>query len=186
MTSLWRHLWPNYDTLDFKILTQRVKMLGERVLQVWRWYLHRFRRYRKKTRGGGARNSPPSGARVKAACRTKRGPSQNFRTLFLSFSDPFSSGVGSLMLLGALKHVLGPLRSKMGPLNLIFFYLWFVLFSRFLILGPSPKKWTKSDEFSIFGRGIPWGGPMKVGHTFEKSWLRHCVCGLKFEQTSVW
>ena len=41
-------------------------MLGERVLQVWRWYLQRFRRYRKKTRGG-ARNSPPppSGARVK-------------------------------------------------------------------------------------------------------------------------
>ena len=58
MTSLWRHLWPNYDTLDFKILTQCVKMLGERVLQVWRWYLQRFRRYRKKTRGG-ARNSPP-------------------------------------------------------------------------------------------------------------------------------
>ena len=58
MTSLWRHLWPNYDTLGFKILTQCVKMLGERVLQVWRWYLHRFRRYRKKTRGG-ARNSPP-------------------------------------------------------------------------------------------------------------------------------
>ena len=66
MTSLWRHLWPNYDTLDFKILTQCVKMLGERILKVWRRYLHRFRRYRKKTRGGGARNSPPpSGARVK-------------------------------------------------------------------------------------------------------------------------
>ena len=63
MTSLWRHLWLNYDTLDFKILTQCVKMLGERVLQVWRWYLQRFRRYRKKTRGG-ARNSPPSGVRV--------------------------------------------------------------------------------------------------------------------------
>ena len=64
MTSLWRHLWPNYNTLDFKILTQCVKLLGERVLQVWWWYLHWFRRYRKKTRGG-ARNSPPSGARVK-------------------------------------------------------------------------------------------------------------------------
>ena len=63
MTSLWRHLWTNYDTLDFKILTQCVKMLGERVLQVWRWYLHRFRIYRKKTRGA-AWNSPPSGARV--------------------------------------------------------------------------------------------------------------------------
>ena len=42
-------------------------MLGERVLHVWRWYLHRFRRYRKKTRGG-ARNSSPSGARVKDVC----------------------------------------------------------------------------------------------------------------------
>ena len=29
------------------------------VLQVWWWYLHRLRRYRKKTRGEGARNSPP-------------------------------------------------------------------------------------------------------------------------------
>ena len=58
MTSLWRHLWPNYNTLDFKILTQCVKLLGERVLQVWWWYLHWFRRYCKKTRGG-ARNSPP-------------------------------------------------------------------------------------------------------------------------------
>ena len=40
-----------------------------------------------------------------------RGSSQNFRMLFLSFRDPFSSGVGSLMLLGALKHELGTLRS---------------------------------------------------------------------------
>ena len=64
MTSLWRHLWPNYDTLDFKILTQCVKMLGERVLQVWRWYLQWFRRYRKKTRGGARNSPPPSGARV--------------------------------------------------------------------------------------------------------------------------
>ena len=38
-------------------------MLGERVLQVWRWYLQRFRRYRKKTRGG-LEIAPPSGARV--------------------------------------------------------------------------------------------------------------------------
>ena len=62
MTSLWRHLWPNYNTLDFQILTQCVKLLGERVLQVWWWYLHWFRRYRKKTRGG-ARNSPPQWGR---------------------------------------------------------------------------------------------------------------------------
>ena len=62
--SLWRHLWPNYNTLDFNILTQCVKLLGERVLQVWWWYLHWFRRYRKKTRGG-LEIAPPSGARVK-------------------------------------------------------------------------------------------------------------------------
>ena len=68
MTPLWRHLWPNYDILDFKILTQCVKMLGERVLQVWRWYLHRFRRYRKKMRGGARNSPPPSGARVKGCC----------------------------------------------------------------------------------------------------------------------
>ena len=64
MTSLWRHLWPNYDTLNFKILTQCVKLLGERVLQVWWWYLYWFRRYRKKTRGG-LEIASPSGARVK-------------------------------------------------------------------------------------------------------------------------
>ena len=58
MTSLWRHLWPNYDTLDFNILTQCVKLLGQRVLQVWWWYLLWLRRYRKKTRGWGTQNSP--------------------------------------------------------------------------------------------------------------------------------
>ena len=83
--------------------------------------------FAKNNRGRALWPPPPSGARVKAACRTKRGPSQNFRTLFLSFSDPFSSGVGSLMLLGALKHVLGPLRSKIGPLSLIFFVTFFLV-----------------------------------------------------------
>ena len=52
MTSLWRHFWSNYDTLDLKILTQCVKLLGERVRQVWWWYLHWFRRYGKKMRRG--------------------------------------------------------------------------------------------------------------------------------------
>ena len=42
-------LWPNYDILDFKILTQCVKLLGWRVLQVWWRYLHWFRRYRTAT-----------------------------------------------------------------------------------------------------------------------------------------
>ena len=36
-------------------------MLGERVLQVLRWYLQRFRRYRKKTRGGLEIAPPPVG-----------------------------------------------------------------------------------------------------------------------------
>ena len=46
-------------------------MLGERVLQVWRWYLQRFRRYRKKTRGGLEIAPPPSGARVKKSKKVK-------------------------------------------------------------------------------------------------------------------
>ena len=65
---------PNYDTLDLKILTQCVKLLGERVLQVWWWYLHWFRRYRKKTRGGGAGNTPPpSGARPESKTASRPG-----------------------------------------------------------------------------------------------------------------
>ena len=48
-------------------------MLGERVLQVWRWYLRRFRRYRKKTRGGGLEIAPPSGARVNRPLPTVQG-----------------------------------------------------------------------------------------------------------------
>ena len=54
---------------------------------------------------------------LKQLAELKEGHLQNFRTLFLSFIDPLSSGVGSLMLLGALKHELGPLRSEMGPLS---------------------------------------------------------------------
>ena len=41
------------------------------------------------------------------------------------------------MLLGALKHELGPLRSKMGPLSLIFFVICYFLL--FVILGPFQK-----------------------------------------------
>ena len=32
------------------------------------------------------------------------------------------------MLLGALKHVLGPLRSKMAPLSVMFFVMLFLFF----------------------------------------------------------
>ena len=55
-------------------------MLGERVLQVWRRYLHRFRRYRKKTRGGLEIAPPPSGARVNIQ-----------RLVNLSFRRPFEA-----------------------------------------------------------------------------------------------
>ena len=45
-----------------KISTECLKLLKERVLQIWWWYLHWFRRYRKKTRG--ELEIAPSGARV--------------------------------------------------------------------------------------------------------------------------
>ena len=86
MTSLWRHLWPNYDTMNFKILTQCVKMLGERVLQVWRWYLHRFRRYRKKTRGGLEIAPPPVGRGLKHIFCTYL---YEWRPPFIPFSWPY-------------------------------------------------------------------------------------------------
>ena len=57
--------------MDFKTLTQCVKLLGERVLQVGWWYLHWFRRYRKKTRGGLEIAPPPSGALVNMECSSK-------------------------------------------------------------------------------------------------------------------
>ena len=44
-------------------------MLGERVPQVWWWYLHWFRRYRKKTRGGLEIAPPPVGRGLGAARR---------------------------------------------------------------------------------------------------------------------
>ena len=51
--SLWRYLWPTYHTLEFQKIYIMCEMHArERVLKVWRWYLHLFRRYRKKTRGG--------------------------------------------------------------------------------------------------------------------------------------
>ena len=44
------------------------------------------------------------------------------------------------MLLGALKHELGPLRSKMGPLSLIFFVTLYFYFFLVRDFGPPPKK----------------------------------------------
>ena len=49
-------------------------------------------------------------------------------------------GVGSLMLLGALKHELGPLRSTMGSLSMIFFVIFIIISLLFVILGPLPKN----------------------------------------------
>ena len=65
MTSLRRHLWPNYDTLDFKILTQCVKMLGERVLQACGDTCSGIEDIARKGEGGLEIEPPPSGARVK-------------------------------------------------------------------------------------------------------------------------
>ena len=105
------------------------------------------------------------GIRVKAACRTKRGPSQNFKTLFLSFSDPFSSGMGSLMLLGALKHELGPLISKMGPLSVIFFVIFYFYFFLVRDFGPLPKNSGQNPMSFYFLVGGYLGAPMIVGLT---------------------
>ena len=65
------------------------------------------------------------------------------------------------MLLEALKH-------ELGPLSLIFFVICYFYFFLVRDFGPLPKTtWTKSDEFSIFGRGY-LGAPMKVGHPLGK------------------
>ena len=115
------------------------------------------------------------GTRVKAACRSKRGPSQNFRTLFLSFIDPFSSGVSSLMLLGALKHELGPLRSEMGPLSLIFFVICYLLFFIVRDFGPLTKNSGPNPMSFQFLVGVTLGPPWKLASPLGKSRLRHCT-----------
>ena len=71
---------------------------------------------------------------LKAACRSKREPSQNF---FLPFSYRFRSGVGPLSF-GALKQELGPLRPGMGPPKTDF--LLFIIFSLVRDFGSLPKK----------------------------------------------
>ena len=44
------------------------------------------------------------------------------------------------MLLGALKHELGPLSPKMGPLSLIFISFFSIIFVLYVILGSLPKN----------------------------------------------
>ena len=64
------------------------------------------------------------------------------------------------MLLGALKHVLGPLRSKMGPLSLMFFLL-FVICCFFLVrdFGPLPKNSGPHPMSFQFLVGVTLGTP---------------------------
>ena len=62
--------------------------------------------------------------------------------------------LGSLVLLGALKHELGPLRSKMGPLSPIFFYLFLVR-----DFGPPPKNSEPNPRSFPFLVGITLGPP---------------------------
>ena len=59
MTSLWRHLWSTYRRYRVFLLSGCAKLMVWRVLKIWRWSVCNFGRYRKKTRGGGAKNSPP-------------------------------------------------------------------------------------------------------------------------------
>ena len=63
-------------------------MLGERVLQVWRWYLQQFRRYRKKTRGG-LEIAPPSGARDNTHTTYTHGCNVEFR-------EPYIAGISTV------------------------------------------------------------------------------------------
>ena len=63
------------------------------------------------------------------------------------------------MLLGALKHELGPLRSKMGPLSLIFLLFVICYFFLFVILGPFQKN-SGSNLLSFqFWVGVNLGPP---------------------------
>ena len=63
------------------------------------------------------------------------------------------------MLLGALKHELGPLRSKMGPLSLIFFVIFYFFFL-FVILGPLLRKYCELNPMSYqFLVGVTLGPP---------------------------
>ena len=64
------------------------------------------------------------------------------------------------MLLGALKHELGPLRSKMGPLSLIFLLFVFFLVCDF---GPLPKNSGPNPMSFQFLVGVTLGAPMKDG-----------------------
>ena len=83
-------------------------MLVERVLQVWRWYLQRFRRYRKKTRGG-ARNSPPPVGRGLTPRKRCGGDFQPFE-LFDKCNHFQFTGYSAMELTGSMFSVAFPVR----------------------------------------------------------------------------
>ena len=62
------------------------------------------------------------------------------------------------MLLGALKHELGPLRSKMDPLSLIFL-LFLLLFFIARDFGPLPKNSEPNPMSFQFLVGVTLGPP---------------------------
>ena len=95
-------------------------MLGERVLQVWWWYLHWFRRYRKKTRGGGLEIAPPSGARVKGLFSHRFETSEKF---------PSTAKMADVLRIKCTKYG--------SPINLLLILWWmrlYLLLPYFLII----------------------------------------------------
>ena len=51
--SLWRHLWPAYQSWQIFLLSGCAKFMAWRLLEIWRWSLCNFGIYRGKTRGVG-------------------------------------------------------------------------------------------------------------------------------------
>ena len=150
MTSLWRHLWPDYDTLDFKILTQCVKMLGERVLQVWCWYLHWFRRYRKKTRGG-LEIAPPVGRGLSTYWQKKL---SLFQTCHKLVGMHLTTYLWWLSYLGR-RHGLMSTTYTNGRIQPV--HLWWGNLSSWLPPPPSKKRKSPTIQVTLFWhvKGVP-------------------------------
>ena len=73
----------------------------------------------------------------------------------------------TLSAFGALKCKLGLLSPGMGPQRVTFFFLLYSFSFLVRHIGPLTKKWTKSDEFSVFGSGY-LGAPMHFGPLLEE------------------
>ena len=63
------------------------------------------------------------------------------------------------MFWGALKHELGPLRSEMGPLSLIFFAICYLLFFLVRDFGSLPKNSGPNPMSFQFLVGVTLGPP---------------------------